>query len=47
VHGDVTNKAHCDEIVERAVREFGKLDAMPLSPSVMIAALPMRRPAPR
>jgi NAD(P)-dependent dehydrogenase (short-subunit alcohol dehydrogenase family) len=28
VRGDITDKAHCDEIVERAVREFGKLDVL-------------------
>jgi len=26
--GDVTNPAHCDEIVARAVKEFGKLDVL-------------------
>ncbi|APR38811.1 SDR family oxidoreductase [Paraburkholderia sp. SOS3] len=28
VRGDITDKAHCDEIVERAVREFGNLDVL-------------------
>jgi hypothetical protein len=28
VRGDITSKAHCDEIVERAIREFGKLDVL-------------------
>ncbi|QYD67055.1 SDR family oxidoreductase [Paraburkholderia edwinii] len=28
VRGDITDKMHCDEIVERAVREFGKLDVL-------------------
>jgi NAD(P)-dependent dehydrogenase (short-subunit alcohol dehydrogenase family) len=28
LRGDITDKAHCDEIVERAVREFGKLDVL-------------------
>jgi NAD(P)-dependent dehydrogenase (short-subunit alcohol dehydrogenase family) len=28
LRGDITDRAHCDEIVERAVREFGKLDVL-------------------
>lgn len=28
LRGDITNAAHCDEIVARAVKEFGKLDVL-------------------
>jgi NAD(P)-dependent dehydrogenase (short-subunit alcohol dehydrogenase family) len=28
LRGDITDKAHCEEIVERAMREFGKLDVL-------------------
>jgi NAD(P)-dependent dehydrogenase (short-subunit alcohol dehydrogenase family) len=28
LRGDITDKAHCEEIVERATREFGRLDVL-------------------